>query len=244
MTTAGAAKSREPHRHRAKQRRYPMKSPVFDVTRMTARQTGRTQNRVIVGLNGDYSLLQARQVCFASASVSPRFAISPRSPRGLISSTSTTRDGRSISVSTKRKTHVIHQPPRQQSIGGSYRLGRYPPTFWTFRLVAELAASAKEQATGLGEVNAAVNQVDQATPHAGAGAAREFIEGLIMMDERIINRGTIPHCGWITSTGAVQAIYRRSGGPTTDGSGTAKSVRTAKPPITQSRHTEIRHPNG
>jgi purine-binding chemotaxis protein CheW len=94
------------------------------------------------------------------------------------------------------------------------------------------------------EIFTVTDEMRQATPHAGASAAREFIEGLIMMDERIINRGTIPHCEWITSTGAVQAIYRRSAGPTTDGSGTVKRVRTAKPPITQSRHTEIRHPNG
>jgi methyl-accepting chemotaxis protein len=35
-------------------------------------------------------------------------------------------------------------------------------------LVAELAASAKEQATGLGEVNAAVNQMDQVTQQNAA----------------------------------------------------------------------------
>ena len=35
-------------------------------------------------------------------------------------------------------------------------------------LVAELAASAKEQATGLGEVNAAVNQMDHVTQQNAA----------------------------------------------------------------------------
>jgi len=35
-------------------------------------------------------------------------------------------------------------------------------------LVTELAASAKEQATGLGEVNAAVNQMDQVTQQNAA----------------------------------------------------------------------------
>jgi hypothetical protein len=57
MTTPGTAKSREPYRRRAKQRRHTMKPPVFDVTRLTARRTNRTQNRVIVGLDGDHRLL-------------------------------------------------------------------------------------------------------------------------------------------------------------------------------------------
>jgi hypothetical protein len=61
MTTAGAAKSREAYRHRAKQCRNPMKPPVLDVTSLTASRAIRTQNRVIVGLDGDDRLLQARQ---------------------------------------------------------------------------------------------------------------------------------------------------------------------------------------
>ena len=61
MATAGAAKPRETHRHRAKQRRHPMKPPVLDMTRMTARRTIRTQNRVVVRLDGDHHLLQARE---------------------------------------------------------------------------------------------------------------------------------------------------------------------------------------
>jgi hypothetical protein len=38
-----------------------MKPPVLDVTRLTARRAIRAQNRVIVGLDGDYRLLQASQ---------------------------------------------------------------------------------------------------------------------------------------------------------------------------------------
>jgi len=60
-TTAGAAKPRGPHRRGAKQRRHTMKPPLLDVTDLTARRAIRTQNRVIVGLNGDNHLLQARQ---------------------------------------------------------------------------------------------------------------------------------------------------------------------------------------
>jgi hypothetical protein len=61
MATAGAAKPRETHRHSAKQRRHPMQPPVLDMTRMTARRTIRTQNRVVVRLDGDHHLLQARE---------------------------------------------------------------------------------------------------------------------------------------------------------------------------------------
>ena len=61
MTTVGAAKPRQPHRHRAEQRRHPMKPPVLDVTRLTTSRAIRTQNHVIVGLHGDHRLLQARQ---------------------------------------------------------------------------------------------------------------------------------------------------------------------------------------
>src|ERR1700731_3420491 len=108
MTTEGTAKPREPHRHGAKQRRHPMKPPVLDVTRLTARRAIRTQNRVIVGLDGDDRLLQARQDLLCLSQRQPSFTMSPRSPSGQISMTSITRAGLSIPVSTKRKTHAIH----------------------------------------------------------------------------------------------------------------------------------------
>jgi hypothetical protein len=38
-----------------------MQPPVLDMTRMTARRTIRTQNRVVVRLDGDHHLLQARE---------------------------------------------------------------------------------------------------------------------------------------------------------------------------------------
>ncbi|HEY1856505.1 chemotaxis protein CheW [Acidocella sp.] len=37
------------------------------------------------------------------------------------------------------------------------------------------------------EIFTVTDEMRQATPHAGDGAAREFIEGLIMMDDRIIS---------------------------------------------------------
>src|SRR3954453_2366214 len=110
MATAGAAKSREAHRHRPKQRPHSMKPPVLDMTRLTARRAIRTQDRMVVGLYGDHHSLQAREDLLASDNVSPSFAISPRSPNASISITSMTRGGLSIPVSTKRKTHPIHKP--------------------------------------------------------------------------------------------------------------------------------------
>ena len=41
-------------------------------------------------------------------------------------------------------------------------------------------------------MNHPLDEMRQATPHAGDGAAREFIEGLIMMDDRIISVMSIP----------------------------------------------------
>jgi hypothetical protein len=60
LATSGAAKSREAHRHTAKQHRHPMKPPILDMTRMTARRAIR-QDRMIIGLYGDHHLLQTRE---------------------------------------------------------------------------------------------------------------------------------------------------------------------------------------
>jgi hypothetical protein len=60
-TTAGAAKPREPHRHRAEQRRDLMKPPVLDVTPPAAGRAVRPRNRMIVGLRGHHRLLDTRQ---------------------------------------------------------------------------------------------------------------------------------------------------------------------------------------
>ena len=42
------------------------------------------------------------------------------------------------------------------------------------------------------EIFTATDEMRQATPHAGDGAAREFVEGLIMMGDRIISIMSIP----------------------------------------------------
>src|SRR5271166_1367877 len=46
MTTADAAKPRQPHRHNTEQRRDPMKPPVLDVTSTAARRAVWPQNRM------------------------------------------------------------------------------------------------------------------------------------------------------------------------------------------------------
>ena len=60
-TTAGAAKPREPHRHRAEQRRHLMQPPVLDVTPPATGRALRPRNRMIVGLRGHHRLLDTRQ---------------------------------------------------------------------------------------------------------------------------------------------------------------------------------------
>ena len=68
-------------------------------------------------------------------------------------------------------------------------------------LVTELAASAKEQATGLGEVNAAVNQMDQVTQqnaamveqataasHGLSGEAQELAERAVLVGDVAFQR--------------------------------------------------------
>jgi hypothetical protein len=118
MTTAGAAKPREPHRDRAKQRRHPMKPPVLEVTRLTARKAIRTQNRVIVGVDGDDRLLQTRQDLLRLSQRQPQL-------RDLAGATEwpdilhiDAPAGPSIPVSTKRKTHPIREPPASNRSGG------------------------------------------------------------------------------------------------------------------------------
>src|SRR5690242_923646 len=65
---------------------------------------------MLVGLRGDHRLLQPYQELLRLGQRQPpRFGISPRSRGGLISITSTSRP--SVSVSTSRKTHPVHDPP-------------------------------------------------------------------------------------------------------------------------------------
>jgi hypothetical protein len=68
------------------------------------------QNRVIVGLDRDYRLLQASEDLLRHSRDQPQLRDLPRPLSGLISSTSMTHAGPSIPVSTKRKTHAIGEP--------------------------------------------------------------------------------------------------------------------------------------
>jgi transposase len=131
MTTAGAAKPREPHRHRAKQRCHPTKPPVLDVTGLTASRAIRTQNRVIVGLHGDHRLLQARQ---------DLLCLGQRQPQVRDIAESTERPDiryvdhpcRTVDPRFNQAQDPRHpQSPSQQTIGQSYRLRPHSPTFWT-----------------------------------------------------------------------------------------------------------------
>jgi hypothetical protein len=61
VTAAGAAKSREPHRHRAEQRRNLMNPPVLDVAPATAGRAVRPNQRMVLGLRGDHRPLHPCQ---------------------------------------------------------------------------------------------------------------------------------------------------------------------------------------
>ncbi len=79
VTTADAAKPREPYRHRAEQRRDRMMLPVFDVASAAARRTLRTQNRMIPRLRGDDLLLHANQNLLRLGERQPQVANLPKS---------------------------------------------------------------------------------------------------------------------------------------------------------------------
>jgi hypothetical protein len=130
MTTTGAAKLREPHRHRAKQRRHPMKPPVLDLARLTARSAIGTQNHVIVGLDGNYRLLQARQ---------DLLRLSQRLPQ-LLGLAEATRWSDILHIDPYETVDPCFnqaqdprhpRTPSHQRIVQSYRLRPHPPTFWT-----------------------------------------------------------------------------------------------------------------
>ncbi len=78
VTTADAAKPREPHRHRAEQRRDRMVLPVFDVASAAAGRTLRTQNRMIPRLRGDDLLLHANQKLLRLGQRQPQVANLPK----------------------------------------------------------------------------------------------------------------------------------------------------------------------
>jgi hypothetical protein len=131
MTTARTAKPREPHRHRAKQRRHSMTPPVLDVTRLTARRAIRTQDHMIAGLDGDYRLLQTRQDLPRLNQRQPQLRDLPEAIKWpdiqYIDDPCRTIDPGFNQVQDPPNPRT----PSQQPIGQSYHLRPYPPTFWT-----------------------------------------------------------------------------------------------------------------
>ncbi len=127
MTTAGAAKPRKPHRHRAEQRRHPVKPPILDVTRLTARRAIRTQNRVIVRLDRDYRLPQARQDLLRLSRRQPQLRDLAEATKGPdilhIDDPCRTIDPCFNQAQYPRDPRT----PSRQPIGQSYRLRPHPP---------------------------------------------------------------------------------------------------------------------
>ena len=95
-------------------------------------------------------------------------------------------------------------------------------------LVAELAASAKEQATGLGEVNAAVNQMDQVTQQNAA-----------MVEEATAASHSLAHeaeeLGRLVGQFRIGQEYAETTRPWADRSPARKIVQTPKRPIQQDK---------
>jgi hypothetical protein len=103
-----------------------MKPPVLDVTGLTARRAIQTQNRVIVSLDGD-RLLQARQNLLRLSQRQAQFGdIAEVTQRPDIYDVDNPC-GLSISVSTKRKTHAIHEPPTANRFASHTACALIPP---------------------------------------------------------------------------------------------------------------------
>jgi hypothetical protein len=107
-----------------------MKPPIFDATRMTARPAIQTPNCMVVCLDGDHPLLQAREDLL-------RLGQCQSQPRDL------------AEVTERSDSHYFDDPrravdpgfdqaqdppdpriPSQQTVGQSYRLRPHTPTFW------------------------------------------------------------------------------------------------------------------
>src|SRR3954452_19918340 len=144
MATAGAAKSREAHRHRPKPRRHSMKPPVLDMTRLTARRAIRTQDRMVVGLYGDHHSLQAREDLLRLGQCQPQLRnIAEVTKRLDIHHVDYPR--RTINPGFDQAQDPPHpQTPSQQPIGQSYRLRLYPPTSGTLPLAVLAGPIARD----------------------------------------------------------------------------------------------------
>jgi hypothetical protein len=127
MTTTSTAKPRAPHRHGAQQRRHPTKPPVLDVTRLTARSPIRTQNRVIVGLDGDGRLLQARQDLLRRSQRQPQLR-DPAEASKWPDTQYIDDPCRTIDLGFNQAQDPPNpRTPSQKPVGKSYHLRPYPP---------------------------------------------------------------------------------------------------------------------
>ena len=133
VTTAGAAKPREPHRHRAEQRRDRMVLPVFDVASSVARRTLRTQNcrrgrspAVMI------SCCTRTRSCFASESVKP-------SSRNL-ANVAASAELHDVNAPSRTRCSRLDEPlepphprcrPRSTDPGSHIAFVATPQDFWT-----------------------------------------------------------------------------------------------------------------
>jgi hypothetical protein len=139
MATAGAAKSPQAHRHSAKQRRHLMKPPVFDATRMTARRAIRAPNCMVVCLDGDHHVLQAREDLLRLGQCQPQLRdVAEVTKRSDIHYVDDPR--RAVDPGFDQAQDPPHpRIPSQQTIGQSYRLRPHTPTFWALPTNDEFA---------------------------------------------------------------------------------------------------------
>ena len=130
-TTAGAAKPREPHRHRAEQRRDLMKPPVLDVTSPAAGRAVRPQCRVIVGLRGYHRLLHARQDLLCLGQRQPQI----RNVAKVVGPADLHHVDTAGPVVSSRFDQLQNPPhprsPSRQRPDRSYRFRAHTPSFWT-----------------------------------------------------------------------------------------------------------------
>src|SRR5271166_3176266 len=134
MTTADAAKPRQPHLHNTEQCRDPMKPPVLDVTSTAARRAVRPQSRMPVGLHSDHRLLHARQKLLRLGQRQPQVRDIAKVAACPDFHHVDTRSG-AISLRFDQPQNPPHpRSPGRQWPNRSYRLRPHPPTFWTLPL--------------------------------------------------------------------------------------------------------------
>src|SRR5216684_8854152 len=131
MTTADAAKPRQPHLHHTEQRRDLMKPPVLDMTSTAAGRAVRPQNRMPVGLRGDHRLLHACQKLLRFGQPQPQIRHIAKVP-GPADLHHVDTPSQAISLRFDQPQNPSHpRSPSRQRPNRSYRFRPHPPTFWT-----------------------------------------------------------------------------------------------------------------